>query len=207
MKNTSILALTLILISMLSGCSPIKIQKNNNSNQQIYANKKQDSLAFELCQIYGLDQGVRRSKGMPNKWRFIHPIDSMNFFKILDFTKTHGFPNKELLGEQNFSHECVQAAAYAVLLHMPHMLINNKEYLDVFVNEMNDGNLREENLILFLDKYYYFKKDQFGNRKLLYGSQFGKPCKKYRKQSDSVRAIIGLKPLPDSLFIDCKTSK
>ncbi len=27
------------------------MQKNKSSNHQIYTNKKQDSLAFELCQI------------------------------------------------------------------------------------------------------------------------------------------------------------
>ena len=61
-----------------------------------------------------------------------------------------------------------------------------------------------EFLATVLDKYYWVRRDEYGNRKVLYGTQFGKPCKKYRKESDSVRAIIGLKPLPDSMFIDCK---
>ena len=84
------------------------------------------------------------------------------------------------------------------------MLVNNKKNLDVFVREVDQGRLDVEKLILILDKYYVIRRDEFGNRKLLYGSQFGKPCIKYRKKSDSVRAIIGLPSLPDSMFVDCK---
>jgi len=167
--------------------------------------KEQDSLAFELCKIYGLDQGIRKSPGMPNKWSFILPIDSINFFKVLNFTKMYGFPRKEIVGPENYSQECVQASAIAVLLHTPHMLVNNKEYLDVFIEETNKKNLKKETLALILDKYYVIRRDEFGNRKQLYGSQFGKPCRKFRKKSDSVRATIGLVPLPDSLFVQCKS--
>src|SRR5690606_5897728 len=100
--------------------------------------------------------------------------------------------------------ESVNLAAVSVLLHNPHRLVNEKEYLDLFLIEVEKGNMSREFLATVLDKYYWVRRDDFGNQKLLYGTQFGKPCKKYRKQSDSVRAIIGLAPLPDSLFIDCK---
>ena len=133
------------------------------------------------------------------------PIDSINFYKILDFTKAHGFPRQEVLGTANYSRECVQMSPIAVLLHTPHMLVNNKEYLDVFIEETNKKNLKKETLAYIIDKYYVIRKDEFGNRRQLYGSQFGKPCKKYRKASDSVRAVIGLAPLPDSLFVQCKS--
>ncbi|RNL86693.1 hypothetical protein ED312_11210 [Sinomicrobium pectinilyticum] len=168
---------------------------------------KQDSLAFELCKIYGSDQGIRDMKLISRKetgaLKFSPHLDSINFFKIVDFVKKNGIPNKKLLGEDNFSYECVEGAFFAVLLHTPHMLVNNKEYLDVFLEEVNKGNLKMETLITILDKYYVIRKDEFGNRKLLYGSQFGKPCLKYRKQSDSVRAVIGLPPLKLKKFKKC----
>lgn len=174
---------------------------------------KQDSLAFELCQIYGFDQGIRQGfskfegkpKGLHMDWSLIHAVDTVNFNKIVQFVKKNGFPRKEILGENYNNFECVGATAHAVLLHNPHRLINEKEYFNLFFAEVEKGNLQMDNFILFLDKYYVIRRDSLGNRKLLYGSQFGKPCLKYRKKSDSVRAEIGLPPLHDSMFIKCKT--
>ena len=166
-----------------------------------------DSLAFELCKIYGADQGIRDMKLITRRETSavaLSPyLDSINFFKILDFTKKHGVPRESLLGTDNFSYECVKLAYFAVLLHTPHMLVNNQENLDVFIGEVRNGNMSVDALTTVLDKYYVIRRDEWGNRRLLYGSQFGKPCRMYRKQSDSVRAIIGLKPLHDSLFVDC----
>lgn len=192
-----------ISLTIFSCSKNITENKLSNQNKHI-----QDSLAFELCRIYGSDQGIRDIKLLKKRvgaLKFSPHLDSINFYKILNFTKNYGYPNRNLLGEDNFSYECVQAAAGAVLLHTPYMLVNNKEYLDMFLNEVEKGHMKRETLALILDKYYLIRRDEYGNRKLLYGSQFGKPCKMYRRQSDSVRAIIGLKPLPDSLFINCKT--
>ncbi len=200
MKYLKTLTLLSVVLFLLQTCKSTDIKGSAD-----VIRKRQDSLAFELCKIYGLDQGIRKSPGMPNKWNFMLPIDSINFFKILDFTKTHGFPNKKILGQENYSHECVQASAIAILLHTPHILVNNKEYLDVFIEETNKETLKKETLALILDKYYAIRRDEFGNRRQLYGSQFGKPCKKFRRESDSVRAVIGLAPLPDSLFVQCKS--
>ena len=92
---------------------------------------------------------------------------------------------------------------YSVLLHNPQMLLNNRDDLDVLIKEVEKGNLRRKDLATILDKYYWVKRDKSGNNMLLYGSQFGKPCEKYRKKSDSVRSIIGMDPLPDDGFIKC----
>lgn len=191
----------LVVFQFLFSCissKPLNTFKKDNTF-------KQDSLAFELCQIYGLDQGVRNSPGMPKKWDFIHPIDSFNFERLIKFVKQNGYPSKKLLGEKNWKHECVSMSSFANLLHNPHRLINEKEYFNLFFSEVEKGNLKIDNFISYLDKYYWVRKDSLGNRKLLYGSQFGKPCLKYRKKSDSVRAEIGLPPLHDSMFIKCKT--
>ncbi|MCK0203469.1 hypothetical protein MWN41_10645 [Ornithobacterium rhinotracheale] len=131
-------------------------------------------------------------------------IDSISFFNLVDFIKKNGYPDEQLLGKRNFeANECVELAPVAILLHTPHMLVNNKEYLDFFLKQVEEGKMSREFLALVLDKYY-LRKDSLGNRRLLYGSQFGKPCLKYRAKSDSARAQIGLPPLVDSMFIKCK---
>ena len=187
--------------------------ENEKSTSNDVKNINQDSLAFELCQIYGFDQGIRsgffpsknKPKGLHMGWSLILAVDTVNFRKIVAFVKKHGFPSKKLLGEDNYSHECVEAAATAVLLHNPHRLVNEKEYLELFLSEVDRGNLKIEALIAFLDKYYVIRQDEYGNKKLLYGSLFGKPCSYNREKSDSARAVIGLPPLPDSMFVECKT--
>ena len=206
-KLTIKLLMVTLMFYSFQNCNSI-----NDKNQEKNKNRlKQDSLAFELCRIYGSDQGFRDMKlirrAETGALKFCPFLDSINFYKIIDFIKENGIPNKELLGEENYANECVAGAFGAVLLHTPHIIINNKEYLNLFLKEINKGNMKRETLALVLDKYYWVKRDSFGNRKVLYGSQFGKPCRKYRKKSDSVRALIGLKPLPDSLFMDCKTQK
>ncbi len=210
MKHTKFISKTVLVCAMLLLFYTCKRDSGNHMVQD-HKKTRQDSLAFELCKIYGADQGIRDMKLITRKetgaLKFSPHLDSINFYKIMDFVKEHGMPSKELLGEDNFSHECVEGAFVAVLLHTPHILINDREYLDLLLNEVNQGNLKMKTLITILDKYYLVRRDKYGNRKLLYGSQFGKPCRKYHKESDSVRAVVGLPPLPDSLFIDCKTSK
>ena len=206
-KLTIKLLMVTLMIYSFHNCNSVNDKDQGKNKNRL----KQDSLAFELCMIYGSDQGIRDMKlitrAETGAVKFSPFLDSINFYKIIVFVKENGVPNKELLGEENYSNECVAGAFGAVLLHTSHMLINNKKYLNLFLEEVNKGNMKRETLALVLDKYYLIRRDEFGNRKLLYGSQFGKPCRKYRKKSDSVRVIIGLKPLPDSLFIDCKSKK
>ncbi|XLS28983.1 hypothetical protein ACJD0Z_17520 [Flavobacteriaceae bacterium M23B6Z8] len=146
---------------------------------------------------------MRLLKGKSGALRFSPHLDSINFYKIVDFIAQNGYPSDKLLGEKNYQHECVRSAITAVLLHTPHMLVNNENYLDFFLSEVDKGNMKRSTLALILDKYYVIRRDENGNRKLLYGSQFGYPCLKYQKESDSARARIGLPPLSDSLFIQC----
>lgn len=194
--------LILTLFFSITSCSTYKntITKTNSEK------RLKDSLAFELCQIYGGDQGVRDMKLLTTTkiMKLLPNIDTISFNKLVKFVRKNGYPTKKLLGEDNFSFECVESAGIVVLLHNPHRLVNEKEYLDLFLNEVNKGNLSRKRLALVLDKYYWVRRDRFGNRKLLYGTQFGKPCLKYRAKSDSARAVIGLKPLLDSGFMKCK---
>lgn len=161
----------------------------------------QDSLAFELCQIYGLDQGIRQwnigcgAEGMLK-------IDSVNYNKILDFIEKYGFPSYSLLGE-NFKYECVQMAAIAVLLHNPHKISKDKKVLELLVREYKKGNMTEGTLYFIIDKYYYFKTYKT-TKKVYYGPSWKtKPCIQDRAISDSLRLDIGLPPLKDEDFRDC----
>ena len=192
----------LSLFALIFSCTN-KNEKKQLENKLDNTLKLKDSLAFQLCQIYGLDQGIRKSPGMPNKWDFMLPIDSINFFKIMDFIKDNGYPNKDLLGEKNYASECVQASAGVVFLHTPHILVNNKKYVDILLKEVEKGNLSRETIALFMDKYYWIRRDEYDNSEVLYGTQFGKPCLKNRKKSDSVRAEIGLAPLKKDDFQVC----
>ncbi|MBE7646751.1 hypothetical protein LNJ05_12835 [Tenacibaculum finnmarkense genomovar ulcerans] len=191
----------LTLFFVIISCSTYKKAIKTNPEKRL-----KDSLAFELCQIYGSDQGVRDMKLLTTTkiMKFLPNIDTISFNKLVKFVKKNGYPTKKILGEDNFSFECVESAGIAVLLHNPHRLVNEKKYLDLFLNEVEKGNFKRKSLALVLDKYYWVRRDKFGNRKLLYGSQFGKPCFKHRAKSDSVRAIIGLKPLTNSDFMKCK---
>lgn len=166
----------------------------------------QDSLAFELCQIFGLDQGIRD----PFLWRKhiefgnVHrAIDTLSFNRVVDFVKKNGYPNEKLLGKENIKIECVEGAAFAVLLHNPHRLVNEKEHFNLFLNEVKKGNLTSEFLATILDKYYWIKSKNKENRRVLYGSQFGKPCIQTKEITNMARIEIGLKPLRDDDFVDC----
>lgn len=193
----------LIFIFVLTNCTA---PKSSKPPQSYLPPQKglQDSLAFELCQLYGLDQGVRSplAEGKRISWQAIQYSDTIAFNKLLVFVKDNGFPREEILGE-NYTRECVQAAAGAVLLHNPHMLINNKEYKNIFINEVRKGNLPADFLATVLDKYYWVKKAN--DHKVLYGSQFGMPCKDIKEETNRARKEIGLPPLADSLFKDCTT--
>ncbi|OAZ05132.1 hypothetical protein [Flavobacterium succinicans] len=191
---------SILYISILLSCSNSKIQ-NYNSSKNIQS--KQDSLAFELCQMYGLDQGIRLSEGFKDKSKFIQNIDTLNFKKVVAFVKANGFPNKTLLGEKNFNYECVQGSFGAILLHNPHRLVNEQIYFDLFLNEVKKGNFKPDFFAAVLDKYYWTISKNKKNRRVFYGSAFGKPCLQTKEATNKARIEIGLKALKDDEFVDC----
>lgn len=188
------------LILLMVGCN---VKKSALGKEPGYTMIKQDSLAFELCQIYGLDQGIRLSEGFPDKMKLVAGVDTLNFNRMVDFVKRHGLPTRQLLGEKNFSHECVQSSFAAVLLHNPHRLVNEQIYFDLFLNEVRKGNLDPGFYATILDKYYWTKSKNKEDRRVFYGSQFGKPCIQTKELTNKAREEIGLKPLEDSGFVDC----
>lgn len=162
-----------------------------------------DSLAFELCKIYGFDQGIRDFGINYNRKEIMPKVDTLNFNRIVSFLTQNGYPSKDLLGEKNMQHECVEAAFTAVLLHNPHRLVNEQKYFDLFLNEVKKGNLEPDFYATILDKYYWAKSTNKENRRVFYGSQFGKPCIQTKEATNKARVEIGLNPLEDDGFVDC----
>lgn len=200
-----IVALITLSISLTS-CKSVAIQHNNTSEIDLTLERKQDSLAFELCQIYGLDQGIRNDFLWREHINFgnVHlAIDTLSFDRIISFIEKNGYPSKRLLGEKNTKNECVEGAAFAVLLHNPHRMVNEQKYFDLFLNEVKKGNLKAEGLALILDKYYWLRSKNKETRRVFYGSQFGKPCIQTKEATNKARIEIGLAALEDSGFVDC----
>jgi len=188
-KNSKVSAVikVLLLFVVLYGCSA---QSKRNSR---------NNLAFELCEIYGIDQGIRQEGIVIDKKSNIK-IDSLNFQRIINFINKNGYPNKDNIGTY-INEKCVQAAAIVVLLHNPQHIVNNKENRDILIKEVKKGNMKEETLLLIMDKYYWHISK---GKKVYMGSKFGKPCIKDRAKSDSLRKAISLPPLKTEDFKNCE---
>ena len=188
-KNSKVSAVikVLLLFVVLYGCSA---QSKRNSR---------NNLAFELCEIYGIDQGIRQEGIVIDKKSNIK-IDSLNFQRVINFINKNGYPNKDNIGTY-INEKCVQAAAIVVLLHNPQHIVKNKEYRDLLIKEVKKGNMKEETLLLIMDKYYWHISK---GKKVYMGSKFGKPCIKDRAKSDSLRKAISLPPLKTEDFKNCE---
>ena len=96
--RATFLLVALTLMISAASCKSVANQHNTTPEIDSVAQRKQDSLAFELCQIYGSDQGIRLSEGFPNKMKLVAVVDTLNFNKIVAFVMKHGFPTTRLLG-------------------------------------------------------------------------------------------------------------
>jgi hypothetical protein len=197
------LLLALTLSVSVASCKSVEIPKQHTIGIDLATERNQDSLAFELCQIYGLDQGIRLSEGFPNKMNLVTVVDTFNFDRVISFIERNGFPTKRLLGEKNSKNECVKGAAVAVLLHNPHRLVNEKKYFDILLNEVKIDNLPPDFFATILDKYYWINSKNKETRRVFYGSQFGKPCIQTKEATNKARIEIGLAALEDDGFVDC----
>lgn len=197
--------ITPIILSITFGCSHKNIISKERQTPTAKAQEtfRQDSLAFELCRIYGFDQGIRDTGLNFNKRELMPKIDSLTFDKVMAFVRANGYPTEALLGERNMNHECVEAAVPAVLLHNPHRLVKDRKNFDLFFNEVKKGNLDKDFFVAVLDKYYWINSPNKKQRRVFYGSQFGKPCIQTKESTNKARIEIGLEPLADEDFIDC----
>lgn len=197
------LILLFVFVVLMISCNKNQDTKNITIEDDVSLSQKilQDSLAFELCEIYGLDQGVRHDLLNINKREVMPRVDSLNFNRLVGFVKKYGYPNKTLVGEENYKHECVNSAELAVMLHNPHRLVNEKEYFDLFYEEVEKGNMPRSFFVDVLDKYYFMKS---GWKHAMYGSQFGSPCLKTKEQTNQLRKEVGLEPLQDEEFQICE---
>ena len=186
-SKVSVFIKVLLLFVVLYGCSA-QSKRNLRNN-----------LAFELCEIYGIDQGIRQDGIVIDKKSNIK-IDSLNFQRVMNFINKNGYPNKDNIGTY-INEKCVQATATIVLLHNPQHIVKNKENRDILIKEVKKGNMKEETLLLIMDKYYWHISK---GKKVYMGSKFGKPCIKDRAKSDSLRKTISLPPLKTEDFKNCE---
>ena len=196
MKTFAIIFFSILLFS----CNE-KAEKTFSNQPQNLNKNIQDSLAFELCAMYGLDQGIRDMELFSLLGRTSRNVDTLSFNRLVKFVKENGYPNKELVGEKNWEHECVAMAAMAIMLHNPYRLVNEKEYFDLFLSEVEKGNMDREFLATVLDKHYW---SNSRGEKVLYGSAFGTPCINTKEETNAAREKIGLLALEDSEFEDCE---
>lgn len=192
----------LVLLSVY-GCSSSSQLKKSDQEYTVKQNQIKDSLAFELCQIYGSDQGIRDFSLKFDKGEAMLALDTLNFNKVVAFVTANGFPTHKLLGIENFDKECVALAVPAVLLHNPNRLVKEKKYFDLFLNEVKKNNLDASYFATILDKYYWVYSKNKETRRVFYGSQFGKPCIQTKDATNKARIEIGLRPLEDDGFLDC----
>lgn len=191
MKLFSLIFFSILLSSCIN-------EKPTNNKGDLFSLTAKDSFAIELIALHDSDQIARKNN------RYFQSLDSVNFDELMLLIKTYGYPSKNNLHEKHYQISEVQEAATSIFLHNPHRLVNEKQHLDILLEEVEKGNLNMDYLITFLDKYYLYRRDDFGNSTLMYGSQFGKPCLKYKRESDSLRKIIGLQPLQQDDFKLCK---
>ena len=192
----------LLLAFLILSCGT-KYEPGNEIGREISGKRIQDSLAFELCKMFGGDQIIREpfQTGGKINWAYIQQLDTLSFNKAISFIKKYGYPTESLVGKQNYEHECVAASFVSILLHSPHLIVNNKEHFDLLLNEVNKGNLDKEFFAVVLDKGYLMQKKY---KYVLYGTEaFGMPCSDIKERTNKARAEIGLQPLADSLFVDC----
>lgn len=188
---------SLALAMTLTACQEKKIQEVTTKNIPQETISFQDSIALELAGIYGLDQGIHHvNYSFPGEGT----IDSINYYRIRDFIKKYGYPTKELLGKYA-GEEKVIGAFTAVLLHNPYRYYRGKEDYNLFLNEVKKGNLPPEYFATYLDRYYA---QITGFKQVMYGSQMGIPCECTKEKTNLWRKEIGLEPLKDEEFKQCK---
>jgi len=195
MRKLLILSIIFSLFACTENRKPV-FSEESTANQHLL-----DSIAYELCTMYGLDQGIRDRKvwGEINKTT-ARNIDSLNFAKLVSIVQEFGYPNENILGDRYKAHSCVIMSSSAIMLHNPHKIIHDQALFDLFLDEVNKGNLSREFFATILDKYYWFKSR---GEHVMYGSSFGIPCIDTKDETNRLRKEIGLKPLKDEEFKDC----
>ena len=145
-SKVSVFIKVLLLFVVLYGCSAQSKRTSKNN------------LAFELCAMYGLDQGIRNYDIKFNRSEIMPKIDSANFYRLITIIKENGYPNPKNVGKRNLKdQECVGLAAAAILLHNPHRVVKEDEVRNLLLQEVDKGNMKREFLAAILDKYYWSK--------------------------------------------------
>ncbi len=167
---------------------------------------QQKFLAFELCQLSAIDQTIREPEYfniLKGGWS---KVDSLNFNKFIGFVEKNGFPNRKLVGEENWAQGCVNMTGFLYLVHNPKKIAG--EYYNLFKTEVDRGNLSPTMFSYPLDRYYVSTEGRsyFDTPYKVWTTANG-VCLQDKVKSDSLRTSIGLEPLPKSAFIDCSKMK
>ncbi|MDR1092003.1 MAG: hypothetical protein LBL79_13085 [Prevotella sp.] len=164
--------------------------------------KSQNTLAFDLCQLSAIDQTIRTTEYFDILKKEWAKADSLNFNKFIEFVKENGFPNEKLVGEENWTQGCVKMAGFIYLVHNPKRVAG--KFYNLFKDEVDKGNLSPTMFSYALDRYYVSVEGRsyFDTPYKVWTTANG-VCLQDRAKSDSLRASIGLEPLPESAFINC----
>lgn len=191
------------MVAMMLCTAPLAVAQQLDQ-QDIQLLTAQDSLAIALVGLRYADQIFRK----PDVWkcecaRNLSPtIDSLHFEQFMALVKKYGFPSSERLGKYA-KHSDVMEGVMVMLLHNPHRILQNPDYLNLLISEVNAGRMHPDALMLTLDKWYWYKS---GGKRVLYGSQFGKPCIETKDSTNRARLRLGIpevRELPDSSFKCC----
>lgn len=187
----------LLLFLLVVSCS---VNRTNQEQIAVETMSHVDSIAFQLFEIWALDQGIRNRDVFDAKSKVVAAVDSLCFVKSVDFIKKNGWPTKRMLGKYS-NYEAVDGALFPVMLHEPRRM-NELEIHEMLINEVKDGHLSAQACALFFDKYWVVC-----HKKSMYNTAFKAWTKSRgvllsdRQVSDSLMREIGLDVLPDSVFI------
>lgn len=171
-----------------------------NVSAQETTTSEQDDLAFELCQLFAIDQAIRNPEYSNVLKERIIKIDSLNFDKFIAFVSKNGFPAEKLVGEKNWMQGCVRSVGFLYLVHNPNKIVT--KYYEFFKAEVDKGNLTPMMFSYALDRYHVSTEGRsyYDTPYKAWTSATG-VCLQDKAKSDSLRTSIGLEPLQE--FVDC----
>ena len=196
--------LILIVVVVVVQCTASSALAQQVEQQDVPQLTAQDSLAIALVGLRYADQIFRK----PEVWKCecaknLSPtIDSLHFEQFMALVKKYGFPSSKRMGKYA-KHSDVMEGVMVMLLHNPHRILRSPQHLELLISEVKAGRMHPDALMLTLDKWYWYKS---GGKRVLYGSQFGKPCIETKDSTNRARLRLGIpeiRELPDSSFKCC----
>jgi hypothetical protein len=158
--------LLILSIILLVACNQQRTQSDTNPSTNF-----NEELRIELLEILTLDQDLRialdtlenmydwDSETVQNTWKQIHHNDSVNLIRVESIIEEHGWPTKDLVGEE------LVDVPFLVLQHCGDVEKMEK-YLPLIKEAVEREDLEKQSFALFIDRIKMFK----GNKQI-YGTQ------------------------------------